>query len=125
MTECMDKFKSLCRPSFTPRKFYGIPGLGALVEAHHHSKYETKPLEEALMGTFSHGNLFGGHKLGDQHTTKVAVVATRAAGLKAVVLSNYNRTGEDDKCEIILASAMLSVVMRTLHLSSGLPFPAP
>lgn len=68
-----------------------------MIVAHHGSIYETRPLQEALMGTFSDGYLFGGLRYNDTPQIKVAVTATSAAGLQPVVLSNYNRLGGDDE----------------------------
>lgn len=95
--ECISHFTSLCEQVFTHRKGHRIPGIAQMIVAHHGSIYETRPLQEALMGTFSDGYLFGGLRYNDTPQIKVAVTATSAAGLQPVVLSNYNRLGGDDE----------------------------
>ena len=97
---CIERFKSLCGPSFSPRKFQTIPILRAIVEAHFHSKYESRPLQAALEHAFSDNYLFGGQRIEDNDPTKVAVVATSAAGLRSVVLSNYNRENGEEKSNL-------------------------
>lgn len=62
-------------------------------ESYNHSKYETQPLEEALIGAFSDKeHLFGGSRPNESFGSdiKVAVTTTSAAG-SPVILSNYNR----------------------------------
>lgn len=98
MDKCIKEFKALCGLAFTPRRFHRIPGLAQMVEAHYHSKYETRPLQSALSGAYSNQLLFGGPLWDYKHQTKVAVIATSAAGLEAVVLSNYNRIGGEKGC---------------------------
>lgn len=69
-----------------------MPVASWLVNSYKHSKYETRPLEEALMKAFSENEyLFGGprpHTLGTD--IKVAVTATSSAG-DPVLFANYNR----------------------------------
>ena len=70
-----------------------MPGIGWFIDNHHHSKYKTRPLQEALISAFSeHEHLFGGSRPHAFYGTdiKVAVTATSASG-SAVVLANYNR----------------------------------
>lgn len=69
-----------------------LPGLAWLVSNYNHSRYETQPLQEALLEAFGANEyLFGGQrKESGTINTKVAVTATTAAGT-AVVLANYNR----------------------------------
>lgn len=98
--DCIRHFYDLCGQAFTPRRFSSIPGLSQLVESHFSSKYETRPFQRALMNVYSNGYLFGSPINNESHHTKVAVTAATAAGLKAIVLSNYNRVCEDErKCE--------------------------
>ena len=91
---CTRQFEKLCGKAFTRRAGTNIPGLGNLISHYNHSKYETRPLQEALIEAYSEDEyLFGGSRL---HTAlsgadvKVAVTSTSAAG-SAVVLANYNR----------------------------------
>ncbi len=106
---CMSKFKDLILPGFTPRRFHRIPGLNSLVKAHFHSLYETQPLQKALMTAYSDYPLFGGSRFDDIHQTKVAVVATSAAGLQTYVLSNYNRVVGDER-SISLPYTLISII---------------
>ncbi len=70
-----------------------------MIEAHYHSKYETRPLQDSLSEAYSNDYLFGGPRW-DSGQAKVAVVAASAAGLQAVVLSNYNRIGGEQRCTL-------------------------
>jgi hypothetical protein len=69
-----------------------VPGFSWIVSNYNHSRYETQPLEEALVEAFSGDQyLFGGQRKEVSATSaKVAVTSTSAAGT-AVVLANYNR----------------------------------
>jgi len=96
--DCISQFKALCGPAFTPRKGRRIPGFAQIVEAHYHSKYETRPLQESLMSAYSDDRLFGGPRFDTRRQSKVAVIATSSAGLQTIVLSNYNRIGGDLRC---------------------------
>lgn len=90
---CIQTFEDLCARAFTARIGSGIPGVGWLIENYNHSKYETQPLQEALMEAYSETEyLFGGVRSKDLFgsNTKVAVTSTSTAGC-AVVLANYNR----------------------------------
>jgi hypothetical protein len=90
---CRQTFVELCGQAFTARIGTSIPGIGWLVENYNHSKYETRPLQEALMKAFSEDEyLFGGPREADSSgsSIRVAVTATSTTG-SAVVLSNYNR----------------------------------
>ena len=83
---------AFCSQAFTERKGTNLPGVSWLVENYHHSKYETQPLQDALMKTFGDDqHLFGGRRSDPGSLgVKVAVTATSTAG-NAVVLANYNR----------------------------------
>lgn len=96
--DCITQFKALCGPAFTPRRGRRIFGLAQMVEAHYHSKYETRPLQASLMDAFSDNRLFGGLRFDNRRQSKVAVTATSSAGLQTIVLSNYNRIGGDQRC---------------------------
>ena len=69
-----------------------MPGIGWIVSNYNHSRYETQPLQEALMEAFSGDQyLFGGQrKEASSISAKVAVTSTSAAGT-AVIFANYNR----------------------------------
>ncbi len=91
--ECTRHFEDLCKQAFTRRTGGNIPGVGWFVDNYNHSKYETRPLEDALTSAFSESEyLFGGPRPHVSYGTdvKVAVTATSAAG-SAVVFANYNR----------------------------------
>lgn len=70
----------------------GVPGLGWIVSNYNHSRYETQPLQEALLEAFGEEQyLFGGQRAEmGVINAKVAVTATSSAGT-AIVLANYNR----------------------------------
>ncbi len=94
------RFTSLCKDAFTPRKGLSIPGYGFLVKAHHSSKFETRPFEDALKEAFSEDDyLFGGPRFGISSSTKVAITTTSTTA-QVVVLSNYNRQeSSENKCK--------------------------
>ena len=92
--DCIDSFQSLCQKAFTRRTGSNLPLLGWLVDNYNHSKYETKPIEDALQETFDKKQLlFGGEQLTIPPgcPVKVAVTSTSAGGGRPVVFSNYNR----------------------------------
>ena len=95
-------FQSLCQQSFTPRLGSRTSVVKHLVTSFHHSKYETKPLEEALITAFTEEQyLFGGIHRGQSNESniKLAVTATSTTG-RTVLLSNYNRSSPvKDKCK--------------------------
>ena len=90
--DCTVHFQALCRQAFTPRKGMDIPLVNWIVQHYNHSKYETQPLQEALIEAFTDDQyLFGGRRTDPgSMEVKVAVTATSAAG-GSVVLANYNR----------------------------------
>lgn len=93
MEECTSRFQDLCKQAFTRRTGSNIPGIGWFVENHHHSRYKTRPLEEALIDSYSEDeHLFGGFRPHASYGTniKVAVTSTSASG-SPVILANYNR----------------------------------
>jgi hypothetical protein len=70
---------------------------------HHHSKYETQPLQEALIDAYKQSYLFGGPR--EKHSRdnlKVAVTSTSTAG-NVIVLANYNRPCRE-KCKSLSCS---------------------
>lgn len=90
------KFESLCEQAFTRRTGGNLPFIGWLVDNHNHSKYQTRPIQQALASCFTEDmNLFGGRpsyqsSFLSRADIKVAVTATSTSG-QAVVLANYNR----------------------------------
>ena len=93
LEECIRHFEDMCKRAFTRRIGSNVPGLGWLVDNYNHSRYETRPLDDALISAYSKEEyLFGGTRPHSSYGTdvKVAVTATSAAG-SAVVLANYNR----------------------------------
>lgn len=50
------------------------------------------------MEAYSDNRMFGGPRFDNRRQSKVAVTATSAAGLQAIVISNYNRIGGDQRC---------------------------
>ncbi|KAF2756983.1 hypothetical protein EJ05DRAFT_49848 [Pseudovirgaria hyperparasitica] len=92
--ECIDKFEKLCEVAFTRRTGSNLPLIGFLVDNYHHSKYETKSLEQALTSAFGDSQfLFGGQQRIEDRSQvcKVAVTATSLAGNRTFLLANYNR----------------------------------
>ena len=88
--ECIWNFESLCHKAFTKRFGGNIPGLSMFVENYHHSKYETKPLQDALQQAFGNDDyLFGGSRI---QNTRLKVAVTSTVGGSVSVLANYNRT---------------------------------
>ncbi|KAI0965763.1 hypothetical protein F4678DRAFT_467205 [Xylaria arbuscula] len=91
--ECIERFKAVVGEAFTPRKgqVQGFHHIQLLIQG---SKYETKPIENALQSSFGNGNLFGDRQKNGTQRLKVAVAAVSEAGTRALVLSNYNATDE-------------------------------
>ena len=111
--ECTRRFEDLCKTAFTRRNFSGVPGIGWLIENHHHSRYETQPLQQVLRNSFGDEEgddyLFGVNNC-ERGEVKVAVVAASTAG-SVFVLSNYNRTSDLKRKSIFVGySGVLSVV---------------
>jgi predicted acylesterase/phospholipase RssA len=94
--KCMGHFESLCRDAFRKRKGVGWPGIDFLVSASNHSRYQTKPLEDALKYAFGGEHLFGGLRdlsnpeIMSTVRTRVAVTTTTTNG-SVFLLANYNR----------------------------------
>lgn len=96
--ECISHFERLCEKAFTRRAGANIPLVRWVVDNYNHSKYETGPLEDSLMGSYSEDQyLFGGRRPlsagipSVQVNIKVAVTTTNAATGNTVLLTNYNR----------------------------------
>lgn len=97
--KCIDHFENLCTKAFTPREFHGIPGLEQLSAINHnYSKYKSKPFEGVLKASFSASDqpLFGGKQDHCHSSVKVAVTSTTATDVKALLLTNYNRSHKRD-----------------------------
>ncbi|KAL2820557.1 hypothetical protein BDW59DRAFT_174473 [Aspergillus cavernicola] len=60
--ESIYEFRRLCKKAFTRRKGAGIPGLERIITASNHSKYETRPFEDALKSIYEENRLFGGSR---------------------------------------------------------------
>ncbi|TKA79397.1 hypothetical protein B0A49_02614 [Cryomyces minteri] len=91
--DCTTHFEELCEKAFSRRAGSNFPFFGRLVDNYNHSRYETRPLEEALTTAFSPDvYLFGGRRINQSPgpDLKVAVTATSATG-SGVVFANYNR----------------------------------
>jgi predicted acylesterase/phospholipase RssA len=89
------QFIELCDKAFTPREFHGVPGLDLAARISHGSKYKTQPLHNSLKEALGSDLLFGGIKNTNHGCNiKVAVTSTDEAGRKAIVISNYSRSGE-------------------------------
>lgn len=101
MQDSIYNFRRLCKKAFTKRKGAGIPVLERIITASNHSKFETKPLEDALRSIYGDTKLFGGSRgntdepLCLRRLTKVAVTTTTTAA-SVVVLANYNRHGSTE-----------------------------
>ena len=93
---CIEEFTCLCRPAFTPRRGHNIWGIAQMIQAHNGSIYSTQHLQKALQDAFSSDPLFGGLRL-EETLSKVALTTTSAAGLQPTVLSNYNRTIDQEE----------------------------
>jgi predicted acylesterase/phospholipase RssA len=94
---CIANFKELCQQAFTRRAMGNLPLIGFFVDNYNHSKYETKPLKNALRTAFSEDQyLFGGQRYDQTWNSpvKVAVTATLSS-TSPVLLANYNRTCDD------------------------------
>lgn len=91
LSECHEKFSSLCHQAFQPREFHNTPVLGKLATLNHKSKWRTKPFEDILRKTFEEDLLFGGNCDTARYQRKVGVVSALNPGRRAVVLTNYNR----------------------------------
>lgn len=94
----MTSLVDLCGKAFTSRTgSSNIPGVGFLVEMHNHSRYETQPLQEALIEAYNEDYLFGGPRgsgnfsQGSMSQIKVVAVTSTSTSGNAMVLSNYNR----------------------------------
>ena len=91
--QCTRHFEDLCKQAFTRRTGGSVPGIGWFIDNRNHSKYKTRPLQDALVSAYSENeHLFGGSRPHASYGSdvKVAVTSTSASG-SAVVLANYNR----------------------------------
>lgn len=103
--ECINHFEKLCTKAFTPREFHSIPGFAQLSAiTHDYSKYKSKPFEGVLKATFSASDqpLFGGKQDHPHSSVKVAVTSTTETAVKALLLTNYNRSHKKDhECKFL------------------------
>ncbi|KAI8948038.1 hypothetical protein F4801DRAFT_474669 [Xylaria longipes] len=88
--ECIERFRTLVGKAFTPRKGQDMHVIRHLQLLIKRSKYETRPIEDALRSAFGDGNLFGNRQKNGSQRLKVAVAAVSEAGTRSLVLSNYN-----------------------------------
>jgi len=118
---CTAEFERLCSKAFTRRTGGNISGLGFLVSHYNHSKYETRPLEEALTEAYGEDEfLFGGSRVsngGDEANVKVAVISTSATDLP-VVLANYNRLCPEKRELLLRGSYPICLADRNLVIVS-------
>lgn len=97
VSDCINKFKSLCKDAFTHR---APSSLRTLTMISRKSIYKTKPLESALQSAFgADGLLYGKSKTEGSGDIRVAVTSTRAVDRRPVILSNYNTEGQRETCE--------------------------
>ncbi len=102
LSQCVEKFKELCKEAFTPRELKGVPVLGKLAMVKHGSVYKTRPLESILRSLLGHDDLlFGGQNPRRPQHARVAITSTEeSSNHHAVILTNYNRPQEvQDKCK--------------------------
>lgn len=93
--QCIHEFQQICAKSFARRFGSNIPGYSMVVESVHHSKYETRPLQEALQKAFSkHDYLFGGFR---RSNSRIKVGVTAATSSSVSLLTNYNRSRVDKR----------------------------
>lgn len=86
---CDRLFSELSQSAFSLRKGQNLKFYKHLQVVVKKSKYESKPLVNALKNTFTSSTpLFGGRT--SQSRLKVAVTATSSSGSQAYVMSNYN-----------------------------------
>lgn len=129
--ECISHFERVCKKAFTRRAGANIPVVCWVVDNYHHWKYETGPLEEALMGSYSEDQyLFGGRRPFSagvpsvQVNSKVAVTTTSAATGNTVLLTNYNRASTHARKFRPLSIFFWHGGLYRLTSNSGLSFPA-
>lgn len=114
----MQKFKELCGKAFTARTGANLPFAKFLVELQHQSKYETQPLQEALMESFGDSNLFGGtrHRASNNlgFDVKVAVTSTSTSGNAIVTFP-----GPSDTIILTIVIRFLEITIALLETSVG------
>ena len=94
INECLKMFQVFAQRAFTGRIGVNLHGIRYLVEAQHHSKYESKGLEESLKEFFGERKMFGEaavYELSSQKPSKVGVTMTTSSG-RPYLVANYNRT---------------------------------
>jgi len=110
VSECIERFVTLCDEVFTRRAGSSLPIIGPLIENYHHSRYQSSTLESALRQAYSEDLLlFGGQRsAGSASPLKVAVTATNLAGNKTYLLSNYNQPRNAQKSSKNHSKSVLS-----------------
>lgn len=89
--ECIVAFEALVQCAFTPRAGQKIQLIKQLQKYIKRSKYETRPLEDALKQVFAPEQpLFGQRTFPEADRLNVAVTATSSTGSLGYILSNYN-----------------------------------
>lgn len=85
---CIEQFKLLVPTAFSKRKGQEMKGIRRIQLLVKHSKYETTPLEAALVNSFGRAKLFDGED--STARLRTAVTAVSSSGSRAWLLSNYN-----------------------------------
>ncbi|KAI5782162.1 acyl transferase/acyl hydrolase/lysophospholipase [Pyronema domesticum] len=92
--DAMKMFRAFAIKAFTKRMGANIPGVQYLVEAQHHSQYESKGLEDSLKKSFGEQKMFGEAKTITEESynrrAKVGVTMTSSSG-RPYLVTNYNR----------------------------------
>jgi hypothetical protein len=88
--KCTRKFKALAGQAFTKRKGQNMRLVRYVQLFAKKSRYETKPLERALLESFGYETPLFGARADALGRLNVAVTATTTSGNQAYVLSNYN-----------------------------------
>lgn len=91
LPEATKMFKDFAKRAFLTRRGGDIPLLGALITVRHHSRYETRGLEDALKESFGTELLFGGLRQSQSPSRVKVAVTTTDTNEHATLLANYNR----------------------------------
>jgi len=107
--ECLEMFRTFSRKAFTRRIGTNIHGIRYLVEAQHHSQYESKGLNQSLKLSFGEKKMFGeaAETSNDapKKPVKVGVTMTSSSG-RPYLITNYNRATRK------ISTYFLSVLMK-------------
>jgi hypothetical protein len=100
LEDCDQLFTQLSRQAFTLRKGQNLHFFRHVQLLVKKSKYESRPLNQALKSTFTSDSVLFGRPAA-QDRLKVAVTATSGSGSQAYVMSNYNtknrRSSKDER----------------------------